>query len=93
MPYRVFYHPDVRKEDISNIPKNMKKRIREAIKQRLLNEPAKYGSPLKRSLRGYRKLRVGDYRVIYRVDKENVIVLKIGDRREVYSKIHLRMKN
>jgi len=33
---------------------------------------------LKRGLQGYRKLRVGDYRVIYKVDKENILILKIG---------------
>ncbi|MEW6096323.1 MAG: type II toxin-antitoxin system RelE/ParE family toxin, partial [bacterium] len=41
-------------------------RIRKAIEQRLATDPVKYGEPLRRSLQGYRKLRVGDYRVIYK---------------------------
>jgi mRNA interferase RelE/StbE len=92
MPYQVFYHPDIEKKDLPDIPKNMKERIKKAIEQRLMTEPVKYGVPLKRSLQGYRKLRVGDYRVIYRIDKENIIILKIGNRKEVYNKAHLRIE-
>jgi mRNA interferase RelE/StbE len=90
MSYRIFYHPDVAEEDLPDISKNIKARIKKAIEQRLLSEPDKYGEPLKRGLRGYRKLRVGDYRVIYKVDKENIVILKIGHRKEVYSKMHIR---
>ena len=66
MSYHLFYHPCIRKEDIPDIPKNMINRIKRAIEQRLLIEPVKHGEPLKRGLQGYRKLRVGDYRVICR---------------------------
>ena len=90
MAYRIFYHPDVRKEDLPSIPSNIKERIKRAIEERLLKEPLKYGQPLKRSLRGYRKLRVGDYRIIFRVDKNAVIVLKIGHRKEVYNRVGAR---
>lgn len=91
MPYQPFYHPDIRKDDLPDIPRNMRERIQKAIEQRLLTDPAKYGGPLQRSLQGYRKLRVGDYRVIYKVDKENIVILKIGHRKEVYNKIHPRI--
>ena len=56
-----------------------------------LIDPGKYGEPLKRGLQGYRKLRVGDYRVIYKVNKENIVILKIGHRKEVYYRAHLRI--
>ena len=37
------------------------------------------------SLRGARRLRVGDYRVICRIEPPDVVlVVKIGHRREVY---------
>ena len=92
MPYQLFYHPNIEKKDLPEIPKNMKERIRKAIEQKLMTEPVKYGVPLKRSLQGYRKLRVGDYRVIYRIDKKNIIILKIGNRKEVYNKVHLHIE-
>jgi len=41
---------------------------------------------LRRDLGGYRKLRVGDYRVVYEVrsDELVVIVVTVGHRRHVY---------
>ena len=92
MEYNLFYHPDIAKEDIPSIPRNLKERIRKAIEQRLLLDPEKYGAPLKRGLQGYRKLRVGDYRIIYKVDKRNIKVFKIGHRKEVYRKVYSRME-
>ena len=50
----------------------------------LLHNLGLYGQPLRRGLKGYRKLRVGDYRIIYRVEGEYVVILKIGHRKEVY---------
>lgn len=37
-------------------------------------------------LAGLRKLRVGDYRVIYAILGSQVLVLRIGHRREIYEK-------
>ena len=85
MSYSIHYHPKIR-EDVSSIPRNIKSRIQKAIEERLVVHPGKYGEPLRRSLRGYRKLRVGDYRIIYRVQAREIIVLKMGHRREVYQK-------
>lgn len=92
MPYSLFYHPDIRGKDLPVIPVNIKDRIKRAIEQRLLFDPVKYGDPLKRGLRGYRKLRVGDYRIIYRVDKEKIAILKIGHRKDVYHEVYLRIE-
>lgn len=89
MTWSISYHPEI-ENDISGLPKNIKTRIQKAIEQRLLADPIRYGVPLRRSLYGYRKLRVGDYRVIFKLDKDNVVVLKIGHRKEVYQKVHLR---
>lgn len=85
MDYAIHYHVEIPK-DIATIPNNIKIRIKKAIEQRLLNDPIKYGAPLRRSYQGYRKLRVGDYRIIYRVDEKEIIILKIGHRSEVYKK-------
>ena len=86
MQYHLLYHPDIAGEDLRDIPKNIKKRLRKAIEERLGSNPEKYGEPLKRGLKGYRKLRVRDYRVIYKVEKKTVIILKIGHRKEVYQR-------
>jgi mRNA interferase RelE/StbE len=85
MAYRLFYHPAVRNEDLPAINPGLHDRIRRAIEQRLTTEPAYYGEPLRHKLKGFWKLRVGDYRVIYRVAGQEVWVLTIGHRKEVYA--------
>ena len=86
MDYTIHYHLEIPK-DIASFPVNIKSRIQKAIEQRLLRDPIKYGEPLRRSLQGCRKLRVGDYRVIYRIGLNEIIILKIGHRKEVYKKV------
>jgi mRNA interferase RelE/StbE len=41
---------------------------------------------LKWQFAGLRKYRVGDYRVIYAILGDDVLVLRIGHRKEVYKK-------
>jgi len=84
MSYRLLYHPAVLKEDIRKVPSDAKDRIRKVIEARHLNDPILAGKPLRQSLKGHRKLRIGDWRVIYRIDRKTIIILKIGHRREVY---------
>ena len=86
MNYTVHYHKEIPK-DLSLIPVNIQSRIKRAIESRLLIDPIRYGNPLRRSLKGYRKMRVGDYRIIYKIQSGSICILKIGHRKEVYSKI------
>ncbi|MBF0511260.1 MAG: type II toxin-antitoxin system RelE/ParE family toxin [Candidatus Omnitrophica bacterium] len=90
MDYQPIYHHEI-PHDLVIIPVNIKERIRKAIETRLLIDPVNYGLPLRKSLQGHRKLRVGDYRVIYRIEHKTVIILKIGHRKDVYPKVLLRL--
>lgn len=92
MAYELLYHPDVSKEDIRHIPANIRARIRKAVESRLLKDPILFGQPLRQSLKGHRKLRVGDWRVIYRVEHSKVLILKIGNRKDVYQEIFRRIR-
>jgi len=72
------------------------RRIREQIRDRidgLAHEPEQQGKPLKGELSGFRSVRaVGQrYRIIYRVERAQVVVLivavglrKAGDRHDIY---------
>lgn len=91
MTYSIYYHPDVKKTDLPKLPQNIRNRIRRAIENRLMANPVSYSAPLRKSLKGYRKLRVGDYRVIFRLDKTMIKVLIIGHRKDVYESTPSRM--
>lgn len=90
--YRLLYHPAVLKEDLRKIPSDGKSRIKHVIEKRLIEDPVSAGKPLRQSLKGHRKLRVGDWRIIYRIDRKAIIILKIGHRREVYQRVSKRIK-
>ncbi len=51
-----------------------------------LSERAHTCPVLKGQFAGLRKLRVGDYRVIFAIMEKDIIVLRIGHRKEVYKK-------
>ena len=84
MTYRLVYHSAVPEEDLPEIPANMRARIARAIETRLTENPEQYGSPLRGTLKGYWKLRVGDYRVVYRVAEDEVRILAIRHHKKVY---------
>ena len=84
MAYTVTYHHLVKSEDIPKLDNTAKIRIRKAIETRLMLAPEEYGEPLRRTLKGYWKLRVGDYRVVFKVEGEGITILGIRHRRDIY---------
>ncbi len=90
MSFELRYHPDVKSIDIPLLDEKLKTRIRNAIEKRLTTAPHLYGEPLRKTLRGYWKLRVGDYRVIFKIMKEEVWILGIIHRKKVYQAIEKR---
>ena len=90
MPYRIRYHPDVKAKDISKLNRTIQKRIKTAIEQRLLASLEKYSEPLRRTLKGYRKLRVGDYRIVLKIEGTGILILAICHRKDVYERMEWR---
>lgn len=68
------------------------KRLDNSIRSRVLGKLKKLetrpdlGKPLTGQLTGFRSLRIGDYRVIYSIEREklSILVIKIGHRKNVY---------
>ena len=83
--YEVLYSDEVISEDLSKISATWKSKIQKAIESKLMTHPEKYGKPLRRSLKNYRKLRVGEYRVIFRIEEQEIKVFAIRHRSVVYS--------
>ncbi len=89
--FDIIYHPDVVHSDIPKLTPVWKKKIQIRIKDRLTVHPDLYGKPLRRSLAGYRKLRVGDYRVVFEIQQTTVKILMIEHRSRVYDRIKKRV--
>jgi mRNA interferase RelE/StbE len=87
LPFELRYHPDVRDVDIPQLNETLKKRIKRAIKERLSISPHQYGEPLRKTLKGYWKLRASDYRVVYKVERNEVWIFAIINRKDVYKRI------
>jgi mRNA interferase RelE/StbE len=85
--FRIEYLRPVVEEDIPALPKTMKERIKRAIETRLTSDPVGLGKPLRYSFIGHRRIRVGDYRIIYRIDiqKSLVTIALIKHRKDVYA--------
>ena len=83
--WKVVYKRSVQK-DLKKIPKKIKSLIKKTIEEKLKVNPVRFGTPLKQNLKGLKKLRVGNYRIIYSIEKETVIVvvIKIGQRKGIY---------
>ena len=60
------------------------------IEARLSTSPERFGAPLRGSLRGYWKLRVGDYRVVFKVGEGEVWILAVLHRKDVYDRASRR---
>ena len=91
MSFTLCYHPAVRSEDLPLIDRRTKDRIRKAVEERLQKAPHDYGEPLRKTLQGYWKLRVGDYRVVFKVVESEVWFIGIRHRKSVYADIGSRM--
>ncbi len=91
MSYEILYADKVIKNDIPKILGSYKDRIKQAIETKLTTEPDLYGKPLRRSLKGYFKLRVGDYRIVFRIENKKVKIFTIAHRRVVYKIISGRI--
>ena len=91
VPFELKYHPDVKSVDIPLLDARLRTRIKNAIETRLMTAPHLYGEPLRKTLRGYWKLRVGDYRVVFKIVEVEVWILGIIHRQKVYDTIGKRI--
>jgi mRNA interferase RelE/StbE len=91
--YRVEFADETKKE-LRDLGHAAAVEILAAVEKKLTVDPEGYGDPLHKDLRGYFKLAAGQWRVVYQVDGERVLVLVLavgkraeGDRENVYDQI------
>ena len=82
MAYNVVYKKSVYR-DLKKLSKPDAKRILDLIETELIKKPGS-DPMLKGQFAGLRKYRIGDYRVIYTQLGSDILILRIGDRKNVY---------
>jgi mRNA interferase RelE/StbE len=89
--FTLSYHYLVVEKDIPRLSREWGVRIKRAIEEKLTIHPDIFGKPLRRSLAGYRKLRVDDHRVIFRLEHTEVKIIVIAHRRDAYRFLEKRI--
>lgn len=84
MAYNIGYKKSVER-DLAKLTKTEARRVLDRIEEELSEKADSY-PVLKGPFAGLRKFRIGDYRVIYAILGNDVLVLRIGHRKEVYRK-------
>ncbi|MEO0091488.1 MAG: type II toxin-antitoxin system RelE/ParE family toxin [candidate division WOR-3 bacterium] len=69
--------------DLTNINSDVKSRLASKLKE-YATDPMQYARKLIDPKIGTYRFRIGDYRVIFDIDKENIVVLRIGHRKDIY---------
>ncbi|MDA2920350.1 type II toxin-antitoxin system RelE/ParE family toxin [Desulfobacterota bacterium AH_259_B03_O07] len=80
--YRIKYLPSAQR-DLKSLDVNLRKRIMRKIDIDLIHRPYKF-PVLEGEFEGCRRLRVGDYRVVFSIERKVVLIERIGHRKEVY---------
>jgi len=83
-PFTIVYGTILRPKTLKHLSPKELRAIRRAIEQKLTINPRVFGKPLRRSLKGCWVLRVGDYRVIYRIVGTMIEIYVIEHRSTVY---------
>ncbi len=83
MNYKILLSPKAQ-DFLKKLDKSTKDRVENKLKD--LSENPELGKPLVGKLSGLWSLRIGDYRAVYQIKNEEllVLVLKIGHRKNVY---------
>jgi|WetSurMetagenome_2_1015567.scaffolds.fasta_scaffold65420_3 mRNA interferase RelE/StbE len=86
--FAILYHKLVWEQDFKFLNETERKKIIKYVSRRLTTYPEKYGKALIGDLKGYYRLSVENYRVIYKIRRAEITVyiVQVGFRRnaEVY---------
>ena len=82
--YRIEVTPRALK-DLRALPKKERQRIAEQI-DALKTDPRPTGCKKLKGREDFYRIRVGDYRVVYQIEDEVLLILivRVGDRKEIY---------
>jgi mRNA interferase RelE/StbE len=84
LKYRLTYTNRAVK-DIKRLDPGIKKRIGKSL-LRYEEDPLRHAEKLTDSTLGTYRFRIGDYRVIFDIESDEIVVLRVGHRREISRK-------
>ncbi len=73
-------------KDIRRLNSEIRLRIKTAL-ERYVENPLQFAQRLTNPEMGTYRFRIGDYRVVFDMDDENLIILKVGHRKDIYRRI------
>ena len=82
MKFRLVYTQRAVK-DITSLDLQSRERIKEAL-ERYSESPANYAKKMVDPVLGTYRFRIGDYRVIFDLEGNDIVVLRVGHRRDIY---------
>ena len=82
MKYRLVYTRRAER-DIKKLEPNTKDRIGKVL-LRYSEDPLRFAEKLSDPILGEYRFRIGDYRVIFDIKGDEIVVLRVGHRREIY---------
>ncbi|MEX2028287.1 MAG: type II toxin-antitoxin system RelE/ParE family toxin [Candidatus Curtissbacteria bacterium] len=80
--YRLLYTKTAAR-DIKKLDKVTKKRLQNKLEEFSKN-PLNYAKKLTDSKIGSYRWRIGNYRIVFDIDGKDIIILRVGHRREIY---------
>ena len=87
MAWTIEFTPAAARE-LKKIGPENSRRILRFLREKAGNDPRAHGKPLRGALREFWRYRVGDYRILARLEDARVLILvvRIGHRKEIYRK-------
>lgn len=82
MKYRLVYTQRAIR-DLDELDASVKQRIGKTL-LRYEPDPLQHAESLKQSELGSFRFRVGDYRVVFDLEGDQIVILRVGHRREIY---------
>ena len=71
--------------DIRKLDSKIKDRIGKTL-LRYTEEPLRFAEKLSDPILGEYRFRIGDYRVVFDMEGNEIVVLRVGHRREIYKR-------
>nr|VFJ50443.1 MAG: mRNA interferase RelE/StbE [Candidatus Kentron sp. DK]VFJ65147.1 MAG: mRNA interferase RelE/StbE [Candidatus Kentron sp. DK] len=70
-------------KDIRRLPPDVKQRLKTTL-ERYRKDPLRYSRKIVDSELGSYRFRVGDYRVVFDIQDNAIVILRVGHRRDIY---------